>query len=396
MRALTYAAFGATPAVATLPDPTPPPGGAVVRVLFSGLCRSDWHGWMGHDSDITTFPHVPGHELAGVVEAVADDVDAGWLGRAVTAPFVMACGACPVCSAGAGQVCPNQRQPGFTDPGSFAELVVVHAAETNLVALPAGLEPGWRPAWGAACDRLPRGGRQGRRSRRRLGARLRLRWGRPRGRRDRPKPRGVRLCRRRLCLLARPGAVPRRRRGGRRLDRGRQGARGRGPVVGRGGVSVSIDALGSPVACRTGILALGRRGRHVQVGLLPPAAGPADVPMERVIGWELDVLGSHGMAAADFGPLLDDVASGRLDLADLLAPGRATRARGGRRGPRGDGVGSVHRDRARRPGTVSVVGRGASSRASRPRGPGRGCRAGSARAPGQTTRPDAEEPARHL
>jgi len=74
------------------------------------------------------------------------------------------------------------------------------------------------------------------------------------------------------------------------------------------------------VACRTGILALGRRGRHVQVGLLPPAAGPAEVPMERVIGWELDVLGSHGMAAADYGPLLDDVASGRLDLADLLAP----------------------------------------------------------------------------
>ena len=76
-----------------------------------------------------------------------------------------------------------------------------------------------------------------------------------------------------------------------------------------GGVSVSIDALGSPEACRTGILALGRRGRHVQVGLLPPAAGRVDVPMERVIGWELDVLGSHGMAAADYGPLLDDVAA---------------------------------------------------------------------------------------
>jgi alcohol dehydrogenase len=69
-------------------------------------------------------------------------VDAGWLGRAVTAPFVFACGECPVCAAGAGQVCPNQRQPGFTDPGSFAELVVVLAATTNLVALPDGLDPG--------------------------------------------------------------------------------------------------------------------------------------------------------------------------------------------------------------------------------------------------------------
>ena len=165
MRALTYAAFGATPVVATLPDPTPPPGGAVVRVVASGLCRSDWHGWMGHDGDITTFPHVPGHELAGVVEAVADDVDAGWLGRAVTAPFVIACGACPVCRAGAGQVCPNQRQPGFTDPGSFAELVVVHAAQTNLVALPEGSTPGGGGPRVPGGHRLPRGGRAGRRAR---------------------------------------------------------------------------------------------------------------------------------------------------------------------------------------------------------------------------------------
>jgi D-arabinose 1-dehydrogenase-like Zn-dependent alcohol dehydrogenase len=34
-----------------------------------GLCRSDWHGWMGHDADIV-LPHVPGHELAGTVVAV--------------------------------------------------------------------------------------------------------------------------------------------------------------------------------------------------------------------------------------------------------------------------------------------------------------------------------------
>jgi alcohol dehydrogenase len=141
MRALTYSAFGATPVVTTLPDPVAPPGGAVVRVTASGLCRSDWHGWMGHDSDIATFPHTPGHEFAGVVEAVGEGVDAGWLGRAVTAPFVLACGECPVCDASAGQVCPNQRQPGFTDPGSFAELVVVRAATTNLVALPDGLDP---------------------------------------------------------------------------------------------------------------------------------------------------------------------------------------------------------------------------------------------------------------
>ena len=70
MRALTYAAFGGPITLAELPDPTPPPGGAVVRVHATGLCRSDWHAWAGHDEDITTLPHVPGHEFAGEVEAV--------------------------------------------------------------------------------------------------------------------------------------------------------------------------------------------------------------------------------------------------------------------------------------------------------------------------------------
>ncbi|MFL6175707.1 MAG: zinc-binding dehydrogenase [Ornithinibacter sp.] len=321
MRALTYAAFGAPPAVVTLPDPTPPSGGAVVRVTASGLCRSDWHGWMGHDGDIATFPHVPGHELAGVVEAVADDVDAGWLGRAVTAPFVMACGRCAVCRAGAGQVCPNQRQPGFTDPGSFAELVVVHAAETNLVALPEGLDAGVAAGLGCRVATAYRA----------VVARAAVREG------DSVLVIGcggvglaaVAIARSRgafVCAVDVSAAS---------LDRALfhgadevvDASIGTDKVLAAisawsgGGVSVSIDALGSPQACRTGILALGRRGRHVQVGLLPPSAGPADVPMERVIGWELDVLGSHGMAAADYPPLLDEVVSGRLDLGDLLAPG---------------------------------------------------------------------------
>jgi len=71
MRAVVVRAFGTPPELTQAPDPACPPDGVVVAVEATGLCRSDWHGWMGHDSDITTFPHVPGHELAGVVEAVA-------------------------------------------------------------------------------------------------------------------------------------------------------------------------------------------------------------------------------------------------------------------------------------------------------------------------------------
>jgi alcohol dehydrogenase len=75
---------------------------------------------------------------------------------------------------------------------------------------------------------------------------------------------------------------------------------------------VSIDALGSPVTCAASIEGLRRRGRHVQVGLLPPTAGSPAIPMERVIGWELEILGSHGMAAHAYGPMMDLIAAGRL------------------------------------------------------------------------------------
>ena len=75
------------------------------------------------------------------------------------------------------------------------------------------------------------------------------------------------------------------------------------------------------------MLCLRRRGRHVQVGLLPPAQGRPLVPMERVVALELEVLGSHGMAAHAFPALLELVAAGRL-RPDLLV----TREVGARRG----------------------------------------------------------------
>src|SRR5215207_2676921 len=122
MRAVLFEAFGGPVAVREVPDPTCPPDGVVVRVEATGVCRSDWHGWMGHDPDIA-LPHVPGHEFAGVVVAAGRGVTRWRAGDRVTAPFVCACGACPQCASGNQQVCDRQFQPGFTHWGSFAEYV---------------------------------------------------------------------------------------------------------------------------------------------------------------------------------------------------------------------------------------------------------------------------------
>jgi alcohol dehydrogenase len=85
-----------------------------------------------------------------------------------------------------------------------------------------------------------------------------------------------------------------------------------------GGAHASFDAVGVPVSCEASIRCLRRRGRHVQVGLLPAAVGRPAVPMDLVVAHELQVLGSHGMAAHDYPRLLALVASGRLPLGRLV------------------------------------------------------------------------------
>ncbi len=117
MRAVLFRSFGSPPVVAQVSDPACPRGGALIEVRSTGLCRSDWHGWMGHD-DTIELPHVPGHELAGVISEVGASVTSWRVGDRVTVPFVCACGECETCLRGDGQVCERQSQPGFTHWGS--------------------------------------------------------------------------------------------------------------------------------------------------------------------------------------------------------------------------------------------------------------------------------------
>ena len=85
-----------------------------------------------------------------------------------------------------------------------------------------------------------------------------------------------------------------------------------------GGADVSLDCLGRPETAVSSVRSLRRRGRHVQVGLLLGAAASPALPMDRVISWELELYGSHGMAAGDYPPMLDLVRSGALRPADLV------------------------------------------------------------------------------
>ncbi|RKN36426.1 zinc-dependent alcohol dehydrogenase family protein [Micromonospora musae] len=319
MRAVIFDEFGARPEVREVPDPTPPPGGVVIRVEATGLCRSDWHGWQGHDPDIRA-PHVPGHEFAGVVAAVGEGVRGWRRGDRVTAPFVCACGQCPACLAGDQQVCERQTQPGFTHWGSFAEYVAVHHANVNLVRLPDDL--GYPAAAALGCRFAT--------AFRAVVAQGRVatgEWVAVHG------CGGVGLsavmiaaaCGARVVAVdVSPAALESARRFGAAVGVDASAFTGPGEVAAAvreatgGGAHLSLDALGAQATCVASIEGLRRRGRHVQVGLLPAAQGRPAVPMELVIAYELELRGSHGMAAHAYPELLRMVEAGVLRPADLV------------------------------------------------------------------------------
>ncbi|MGZ4494895.1 MAG: alcohol dehydrogenase catalytic domain-containing protein, partial [Nocardioides sp.] len=90
MRAVVFDAYGAPPTLSRVPVPDCPADGVLVRVGATGVCRSDWHAWRGHDP--VALPHVPGHELAGTVAEVGAEVTGFQVGDRVTVPFVCGCG----------------------------------------------------------------------------------------------------------------------------------------------------------------------------------------------------------------------------------------------------------------------------------------------------------------
>lgn len=312
MRAVLIEGFGEPPRVTDVPDPTPPAHGVVVAVAATGVCRSDWHAWQGHDPDVA-LPHVPGHELAGTVVAAGPDVRRFRPGDRITTPFVTACGRCPECAGGQQQVCRAQTQPGSSQWGSFAELVALDHADVNLVALDDDLGAGTAAALGCRAATAFRAVVD-------VAAVRAGEWLAVHG------CGGVGLCATAVAVAAGARVVA--------VDPSadaRELARAFGAeavvdpdagdaaaaVVDRtgGGAHVSLDAVGHPAVCAASVRGLRRRGRHVQVGLLP---GGAAVPMDRVISHELAVLGSHGMAAHDYPRLLALVRSGGLPLSRLV------------------------------------------------------------------------------
>ena len=315
MRAVVFRSFADPLAVETVPDPSPTPDGVVLRVEATGVCRSDWHAWLGHDPDVA-LPHVPGHELAGVVVAAGPLVTRWREGDRVTVPFVLGCNACPRCAAGQQHVCDDQFQPGFTAWGSFAEYVALPRADTNLIALPdsmgfaeaaslgcrfatsfravvdqARLQPGqWLAVHGCGGVGL---------SAVMIAAAMGARTV------------AVDIDDEALAMAAECGATH-------TVNARTVDAVQAVQHLTGGGAHASIDAVGTSTTCVASIRSLRTQGRHIQVGLMLAEHATPAVPMALLHSREIKLIGSHGMPAHAYPRLLAMVAAGTVNPGSLV------------------------------------------------------------------------------
>ncbi len=313
MKAALYKEFKEKPKIEEVADPTPGADGVVIKVEACGICRSDWHGWMGNDPDIV-LPHVPGHELAGIVAETGKDVKNWKIGDRVTVPFVGGCGDCPQCISGNQQVCDFQFQPGFTAWGAFAEYVAIDYADQNLVRLPGDMD--FITASSLGCRFMTSFRAVTRQARVSAGD-----WVAVFG------CGGVGLSAIMIAaaLGAKTIAVD-------IEDDKLEFAKSIGAAaainskkenvievikeITLGGASVSIDALGNSEVASSALCSLQKRGRHVQIGLLEP--GEQTIPLNLVVARELEIIGSHGMQAHRYPEMFEMIGKGALEPQKLV------------------------------------------------------------------------------
>ena len=315
MRAVLFETFGGPLDVVDLPDPTPPDDGVVLRVEANGVCRSDWHAWQGHDPDIVV-PHVPGHELAGTIVAVGPEVTRWRVGARVTVPFVLGCGTCPRCRAGQQQVCDRQYQPGFTGWGSMAEYVALPRADLNLVALPEAL--GFADAASLGCRFATSFRAVAHQARVAPGQWLAIHGcgGVGLSAIMIATALGIRTIavdvdEEALRLAREFGAAE-------AIDARTTDASAAIVEITGGGAHASMDAVGTTATCLASIHSLRTQGRHVQVGLMVGDDSLPPIPMSLLHGREIELTGSHGMAAHAYPRMLAMVASGKLNPGRLV------------------------------------------------------------------------------
>jgi D-arabinose 1-dehydrogenase-like Zn-dependent alcohol dehydrogenase len=308
-------------AVREMPDPKIFPGGAVVRVEANGICRSDWHAWVGDWSWFglkLNFPHVLGHEFCGVVEEVGEGVARIRRGQRVLVPFSQGEGHCDYCRAGQPHLCDMRVTPGIAYWGGFGRLVGVPFADVNLVPLPDSI--GFTEAASMGCRYMTSFHALVDRAQVRAGewvavhgcggiglsaVQIATALG--------ANVIGVDIADDKLALAKSLGAVAT---VNARTD---NAVKAIADLTG-GGAHVSVDALGVAATCQASVMSLRKQGRHLQIGLTSSAEkGMVPIPIDLLVLKEASLIGSYGMPAPRFDAMLQMVQAGKLAPGKLVS-----------------------------------------------------------------------------
>lgn len=306
--------------VGNVPDPTPGPHDVIVKIEASGVCRSDWHAWMGDWKWMGLSPElpiIPGHELGGVVEEVGKEVKNFKRGDRVTTPFHEGCSYCPNCMSGHSNRCDNLKIIGFGHDGAYAEYVKVPNGDFNLVRLPDEVDSVTAAAIGC---RYMTGYHGVIRSNIKPGEWLVVHG-----------TGGVGLSAiqvanavgaqviavdvddNKLEMARKEGAVA------------TVNARNEKVVkaireITHGGAHASLEALGIQETIFNSVRCLRKGGRHVQMGLTTQnEAGLASLPIDAITSMELEIVGSIGNPLTGYDGLIALIAQGKLNPRSLVS-----------------------------------------------------------------------------
>ena len=314
MKAAVYNTFNGPIEIKQVDDPMVTEKGAIIEVKASGICRSDWHGWKGHDPDIH-LPHVPGHEFTGIVRQVGSKVRLFQPGDRVTAPFCCGCSTCPQCLKGNQHICDQHFQPGFTDWGSFAQYVHIKHADFNLIKLSNSID--FISAAGLGCRFITAFHglvNQGKVAPSMFAVihgcggvglssiMIAVAYG--------ANVIGIDINEKNLQKAKFFGAEY-------TINASREDVVDKVREITNGGADVSMDALGSHETSTNSINCLAKKGKHIQVGILG-SENNIEVSTADLIAKEIEIIGSHGMPLADYNIIFELLLSKKIDLSLLI------------------------------------------------------------------------------
>ena len=316
MKGAIFESFQGPISIEDLPMPECGDDSVIMEVYNTGICKSDWHGWMGHDDDIV-LPHVPGHEFVGGIVEVGRNINSLRIGQRIIVPFCCGCGTCPTCQEGNSHICDQYFQPGFTSWGSFAQFVRIDYAEFNSMKIPEGISNEVAASLGCRFITAFRAIRDQAKIKRNqylavfgcggvglsaimiakaLGANvigvdinpIALEWA---------SKLGADHCINSVVSSDVPIEIK---------------------ELSKGGAHTSIDAIGSMDCCEQALSSLRKRGKHVQVGLMKGTKSLSQSILGLMIANELELIGSHGMPAKDFPDVFELILSGKVNPINMI------------------------------------------------------------------------------